>query len=150
MLIMSITTILLLSAAAILLLRRSSKSFNVLADYIADEAHAQNVPVRIVQAIVEVESGGNADAVGAAGEIGLMQIMPATALQMGYTGLPSGLFLPSVNIHYGTKYLAWQLKRYRDLATAIAAYNSGTAVKVGGKFKNQGYVDKVLHAAMVA
>lgn len=147
---MTITTITIIAALSVALLLRGRKRIYAFDEIIEDEARAQNVPVRIVYAIIQVESGGDPGAVGAAGEIGLMQLMPPTADQMGYRGSRAGLFDPRTNIHYGTKYLAWQMKRYRELSAAIAAYNSGTAVKLpSGKFKNQAYVDKVMRFAEV-
>lgn len=146
---MTLTTIAIIAISVAFLLRGRKRTY-AYNEIIEDEARAQNVPARIVQAIIQVESGGDPQAIGAAGEIGLMQLMPPTAAQMGYRGSRSGLFDPRTNIHYGTKYLAWQMKRYRELTTAIAAYNSGTAVKLpSGKFKNQSYVDKVMHYAEV-
>lgn len=146
---MTLTTIAIIAVSVALLLRGRKRTY-AFDEIVEDEARAQNAPARIVQAIIQVESGGNPQAIGAVGEIGLMQLMPTTAAQMGYRGSRSGLFDPRTNIHYGTKYLAWQMKRYRELSAAISAYNSGTAVKLpGGKFKNQSYVDKVLRFAEV-
>ncbi len=69
-------------------------------------ANEYNVPVELAQAVVRVESNFNPDARGSAGEIGLMQIKPATARMMGYSGTSKGLFDPETNIKFGMKYLA--------------------------------------------
>jgi soluble lytic murein transglycosylase-like protein len=69
-------------------------------------AKQYGVPVDLAHAVVKVESNFNPKARGSAGEIGLMQIKPATARMMGYTGGKGGLFDPETNIKFGMKYLA--------------------------------------------
>lgn len=69
-------------------------------------AAAYNVPAALAHAVIKVESNYRANARGGAGEIGLMQIKPATARMMGYSGGANGLFNPETNIKYGMKYLA--------------------------------------------
>jgi len=64
------------------------------------------VPASLAHAVIKVESNYRANARGGAGEIGLMQIKPATARMMGYSGGADGLFNPETNIKYGMKYLA--------------------------------------------
>ena len=68
-------------------------------------AAAYGVPVSLAHAVISVESNYRPNIRGSAGEIGLMQIKPATARMMGYTGSTSGLFNPETNIKYGMKYL---------------------------------------------
>lgn len=112
---------------------------------VRDESRIQGVPVGLIVAIINIESGWNQDALGRDGEIGLMQILPATAEQMGFRGTEAELFDPSINIHFGTKYLKFQLGRYNgSIDHAIAGYNAGTPrTRIDGKFTNQEYVDKV-------
>ncbi len=69
-------------------------------------AKQYSVPAELAQAVVRVESNFNPNARGSAGEIGLMQIKPATARMMGYSGTSKGLFDPETNIRFGMKYLA--------------------------------------------
>jgi soluble lytic murein transglycosylase-like protein len=69
-------------------------------------ANEYNVPIELAHAVVRVESNFNPNARGSAGEVGLMQIKPATARMMGYSGSRKGLFDPETNIKYGMKYLA--------------------------------------------
>ncbi|KQZ81364.1 lytic transglycosylase [Mesorhizobium sp. Root157] len=97
---------------------------------IARYAASYGVPVHLAHAVVQVESNYRANVVGSAGEIGLMQIKPATARMMGYSGSTKGLFNPETNIKYGMKYLAMA----HDLGGGttcgtILKYNAGHAAK---------------------
>ena len=89
-------------------------------------AKANGVPVDLAHAVIFTESTYNPKARGAAGEIGLMQIRPATARMMGYTGKASGLYDPATNIKYGMKYLggAHKLAGGSTCGT-ILKYNAG-------------------------
>jgi soluble lytic murein transglycosylase-like protein len=89
-------------------------------------AATYGVPVSLAHAVISVESNYRPDMRGGAGEIGLMQIKPATARMMGYTGNASGLFNPETNIKYGMKYLgmAHQLSGGTTCGT-ILRYNAG-------------------------
>lgn len=69
-------------------------------------ANQYDVPVALATAVIRIESNFNPMARGSHGEIGLMQIKPATARMMGYSGSAKGLFDPETNIKYGMKYLA--------------------------------------------
>lgn len=93
-------------------------------------AKAYGVPADLAHAVVRVESNFNSRARGRAGEIGLMQIKPATARMMGYTGSASGLYDPETNIKFGMKYLALahQLGGGTTCGT-ILKYNAGHAAK---------------------
>ena len=75
------------------------------------------MPVSLAHAVISVESNYRPNTRGSAGEIGLMQIKPATARMMGYSGSASGLFNPETNIKFGMKYLgmAHQLGGRHDL-----------------------------------
>jgi soluble lytic murein transglycosylase-like protein len=55
---------------------------------------------------VQIESNFNPRMRGSHGEIGLMQVKPATARMMGYSGSTRGLYDPETNIRIGMKYLA--------------------------------------------
>jgi hypothetical protein len=87
---------------------------------IAGQAH--NLDVDLLASLVKAESGGNAHAVSPAGARGLMQLMPATAKDLGV----GDSFKPEENVRGGAIYLDWLLTRYHDsLALALAAYNAG-------------------------
>ncbi len=79
------------------------------------------LPVNLIRAVVHVESSGQADAVSSKGAIGLMQIMPQTAREMGIQD-PRDSW---ENLYAGTKYLSLQLDRFGSVDKALAAYNAG-------------------------
>jgi soluble lytic murein transglycosylase-like protein len=93
---------------------------------VAHYATTYGVPASLAHAVISVESNYRPNARGSAGEIGLMQIKPATARAMGYSGSASGLFDPETNIKYGMKYLALahQLSGGATCGT-ILKYNAG-------------------------
>ena len=93
---------------------------------ITQYARRYGVPVSLAHAVVRVESNFNPRARGSAGEVGLMQIKPATARMMGYAGSRKGLFDPETNIKFGMKYLAQahQLGGGETCGT-ILRYNAG-------------------------
>jgi hypothetical protein len=90
------------------------------------ESSALGVPPALVDAVMAVESRYNSASIGMDGEIGLMQVMPATARMLGFSGTPAELATPEINVHYGAKYLAgaWRLAG-GDLCTAAMKYRAG-------------------------
>ncbi len=85
-------------------------------------ARRHRVPVALVRSVARAESRGAAHAVSHAGAMGVMQLMPATAEQMGV----ADPFDAAANIDGGVRYLAWLWKRYDgDAARVVAAYNAG-------------------------
>ena len=62
--------------------------------FVAQHASSNGVPVSLAHAVITVESNYRVNARGSAGEIGLMQIKPATARMMGYRGTTRGLYDP--------------------------------------------------------
>ena len=93
-------------------------------------AMLNGVPISLAHAVVAIESNYKPYSRGKAGEVGLMQIKPATAKLMGYSGTIPGLFDPETNIKYGMKYLA-KARRLGDGTTCgtILKYNAGHAAK---------------------
>ena len=86
----------------------------------------------LILGVIAVESKGDPDARGRAGERGLMQLMPATAIeQAALLGLNDpenvDLFDPETNIMLGAAYLREQLHRFSRPTLALAAYNAGPA-----------------------
>jgi soluble lytic murein transglycosylase-like protein len=89
--------------------------------WIKQASTKHNLDPSLVQALIEIESGGDAAAVSPKGAQGLMQIMPGTARDLGL----SDPFDPSANIDAGSRYLREQLKTFGDVRLALAAYNAG-------------------------
>ena len=76
----------------------------------------------LVKAIVKVESDFDPRVVSPKGACGLMQLMPATANELGV----QNCFSPQENINGGVKYFQRQIKRFnRKIEHALAAYNAG-------------------------
>ncbi|WJH41200.1 transglycosylase SLT domain-containing protein [Aliirhizobium terrae] len=93
---------------------------------ITQEANRQGLPPEIAEAVVHTESGFNVHAVGADGEIGLMQVMPSTARMLGFSGGLDALAVPETNISLGVTYLAQAWRRAgRDLCTTVMKYRAG-------------------------
>lgn len=90
------------------------------------EAEKLGVPYPLIDAVMRVESAYDPRAIGAAGEIGLMQIMPPTARLLGHKGDDRDLAVPQTNIHLGARYLAgaWRLAK-QDICTAVMKYRAG-------------------------
>ena len=85
-------------------------------------AAVYRVPVELVEAIIDEESGWNPDAISNKGAAGIMQLMPGTAVRFGV----HNRFLADENIHGGVAYLAWLKRRFNgDLRLITAAYYVG-------------------------
>jgi soluble lytic murein transglycosylase-like protein len=91
-------------------------------DLIREAAERYRVSPDLIRAVIQAESGFNRWAVSPKGAMGLMQLMPATARELGV----SDPFHPRQNIHGGVRYLAALLERFdHDVVRALAAYNAG-------------------------
>jgi murein DD-endopeptidase MepM/ murein hydrolase activator NlpD len=89
-------------------------------------ADEYGVPRNLVRAVMTQESGGNPDSVSYVGAVGLMQVMPATAVGIARDlGIQSyDLSDPETNARFGVYYLSAKLERY-GLVWGLAAYNWG-------------------------
>ena len=94
---------------------------------VRDVVTKRNLPpemVALVNSVMRQESGFHAGAVSPKGAIGLMQLMPGTARDLGANAKD-----PAQNVDAGTRYLTALLKKYegRDdqVIRALAAYNAG-------------------------
>jgi soluble lytic murein transglycosylase len=118
------------------------QSISNLIDHYADRFHLDSA---LVKAVIKVESDFDPKVVSNKGAQGLMQLMPATALEMGV----SDPFDPSQSIYGGTYYLRQMLNTFHsNLDHALAAYNAGpNAVQRYGGIppydETQNYVQRV-------
>ncbi len=114
----------------------------------SDAADRYQVDPALVHAIITAESGWNPSAVSRKGAQGLMQLMPATASELGV----KDPFDPRDNIEGGVKHLRGLLEKYDgDLDRTLAAYNAGGgAVDRAGGVPNyretRDYVQKIQDA----
>lgn len=112
---------------------------------VKDAARRYALPANFVESVAKVESAMKTNAVSPKGAVGVMQLMPSTARELGADAAD-----PEQNIDAGTKLLRELLVKYNgDVVKALAAYNAGA----GAVAKYQGlppypetqsYVDKVI------
>jgi soluble lytic murein transglycosylase-like protein len=120
-------------------------------EVIREEAAKVGLDPLLVEAVIQQESSGRADAFRyepgyytrylagdpawadweprrASSSYGLMQLMYPTAVQLGFRQAPEALFDIRENIRLGCKLLASLLERFSgDVQKALAAYNGGPA-----------------------
>lgn len=116
-------------------------------DAIFDEAAEKyGVDAKFLKSIAKCESDFDPACVSHSGATGIMQLMPATAAELGV----SDSYDPYQNIMGGAQYISELLDKYNgDTSLALAAYNagSGNVAKYGGIppfTETQNYVNKVL------
>ncbi len=111
---------------------------------IRDAAREAGLDPRMLAALVWTESSFRPDAVSSAGAVGLTQLMPATAADLGVDPVD-----PIQNLEGGARYLARNLAEFGRLDLAAAAYNAGPgAVRENGGHpyidEPGGYVDRIV------
>ena len=127
--------------------RPNPERVRVFEQHIREAAKLYQLPEAFLRAIVMVESNFFADAVSEDGAIGLMQLMPTTAVSMGVLDA----FDPRQNVLGGARYLRLLANRFNgDLVLTVAAYNAGEgAVQryngVPPYQETRMYVKRVLH-----
>jgi soluble lytic murein transglycosylase-like protein len=93
-------------------------------EIVAEAARRYRVPVELILAVMRAESGFNTLAISPRGAMGLMQLMPDTAGELGVTNA----FDPWQNILGGAAYLRQLANLFNgDMVRIVAAYNSGPA-----------------------
>jgi soluble lytic murein transglycosylase-like protein len=113
-------------------------------DEVAGQVH---IAAELLHAVIAAESGYDSRAVSPRGAIGLMQLLPATALRFGARD-PT---IARQNVLAGASYLKWLMALFHDdLELVLAAYNAGeqAVLKAGGRIppypETQAYVPRVL------
>lgn len=100
----------------------SSRGVTAYDDLIQQHSERHGISADLVRAVIQAESGFNPRALSPKGAMGLMQLMPATARDLGV----DNPFQPGENIRGGVAYLARLLTRFnQDVHLALAAYNAG-------------------------
>lgn len=130
---------------------------------IAASAEKNGIDPYLIAAVINAESGFDRTQVSSAGAVGLMQLMPTTAMEVaaaeGFNQSVNteNLKAADLNIALGSRHLADLLGRYTDTKTALAAYNAGsgnvdrwmseqggTTLTVAGFSETRAYVERVL------
>jgi soluble lytic murein transglycosylase-like protein len=109
-------------------LAAGSNDFN---EIIRDASQKYGVDEKFIKSIIQQESGFNPKATSWCGAMGMMQLMPETAKDLGV----KNAYDPRDNIMGGVKYIKEQLDRFGgDKRKALAAYNAGpgAVMKFGG------------------
>lgn len=107
-------------AEALTVAQPSKPAPSVAADAFERAAKAEGVDVKLLRAVAWRESRWRMDAVSPKGALGIMQLMPGTAAELGVNP-----FDRDANVHGGARYLARQMSRFGSVPLALAAYNAG-------------------------
>jgi soluble lytic murein transglycosylase-like protein len=118
----------------------------IIARNVQKAAAKYNLPPELINGVIRAESNFKVRAVSSAGARGLMQLMPATAKELGV----ENSFDIEQNIDGGARYLRQMLDRFGgNVRKALAAYNAGpgTVIKYNGRVpyaETRQYVRRVL------
>lgn len=96
---------------------------------LAEAGRLYGVDPRLLEAVAWQESRGRMNAVSVKGALGIMQLMPGTAAELGVN--PANM---ADNVRGGALYLRRQLDRFGSVPLALAAYNAGpgAVLRYGG------------------
>lgn len=113
--------------------------------------YCPSCPLSLPIAVMNAESSGNPNAVSPAGAIGLFQLMPGTAAQLGVTNI----YDPTQNATAGLSYLQQMFNQFGSWDAALEAYNEGpgalqSQIAAGTTPVSAGYASSILSAAGVS
>jgi soluble lytic murein transglycosylase-like protein len=117
-----------------------------LEEAVAQYAREYRLSPALVMAVIKAESGFNPIVISKAGAVGLMQLIPETAILHGVRNL----YDTRDNIAGGAKHLRYLLDRYHgNVRLALAAYNAGERKvdryrQIPPYKETRGYVKKVM------
>ena len=89
-------------------------------DHVGRAERDYALPKGLIDAVIYQESRGRVNAVSVKGALGLMQLMPGTAAQLGVNP-----YVVDQNIRGGAMYLKQQIDRFGSIPLGLAAYNAG-------------------------
>ena len=117
-----------------------------LEDMLNEAAATYNIDINFLKAVAKLESDFDPACVSSAGAVGIMQLMPETAAELGV----EDIYDPYQNIMGGAKELRLNLDRFNgDYELAYAAYNAGAgAVTRAGGIPNNGETPKAVALVM--
>lgn len=124
---------------------KKNQSNQSIDQFLSKISRSKGVDESLVRAVIQTESNFDASARSQDGAIGLMQLMPETARELGIDNPEN----PRENIKGGVEYLGKMMDEHDSLEEALAAYNAGPeAVEKHGGVppfeETQNYVKKVL------
>ena len=96
---------------------------------------------KLIEAVIQIESGGDPLAKSPKGAIGLMQIMPSTARMLGYH--PIQMWHPKTNVEAGTKLLILLKEEHGNIHAALRSYYCGNSHNRSMCYR---YANKVMKA----
>ncbi len=110
---------------------------------ISAAAARYGVPPALALAVATKESGLNQAAIGSSGEVGVFQLMPGTAGDLGVNPYDLGQ-----NVDGGVRYLSQLYRRFGNWLVALEAYNGGQGNVTRGTVSNaaRAYADSILGA----
>ncbi len=145
--ILNIAIILACCYAVILTINR----FFPLEDYEIIQAYSEknNIPIELVCAIINVESGFNPNAVSNKGASGYMQLMEQTANwgieTLGIEGVTyNDIFDPELNVALGTWYFKNLYNQFGSEKLAIISYNAGSGNVSKWLKQNNGDIEETM------
>jgi Transglycosylase SLT domain len=111
---------------------------------IAAAAQRHGISISVALKVAKIESGLNCNAQGKAGELGPLQIKPATARLIGYEGAIAALRSCGAGLEWGIKHLAMAIK-----SGGVWKHNQGLWAKSKSR-QAAAYEKKVMQASVAA